>query len=480
MSKLAKNFIYNIIYQVLILILPLISAPYISRILGAEGIGTYSYTYSIVSYFVMFAMLGINNYGNRLIAQTRDDKEKLSINFWSLYILEFIITAIVLIAYIIFITFIIKEDKLMYILQFGYILSSFFDINWFFFGIEEFKITVTRNTIIKILSFVLLFIFVKTKSDIYIYTIILVISNFISNIVLWPFIFKRIKKVKISFKDIFKHLKPCIILFIPVIAVSLYKKMDKIMLGIMSTKLEVGFYENAEKIISIPLAIITALGTVMLPRMSNIIANGDEKKFKEYISKSMEFIIFLASPIVLGLISIAKEFAPVYFGNEFYKTGYLIEISSITILFISWANVIRTQYLIPKERDKEYINSVIMGAIVNLISNLLLIPKFNSIGASIGTVLAEFTVMFIQTISIKKYLPIQEYVKNNYKFLVKAIIMFCVLYHLNFVNMNKIINMILQIGVGIIIYYILNYRYIFKLINFDKIFINRRKDDKVQ
>ena len=220
MSKLAKNFIYNIIYQVLILILPLISAPYISRILGAEGIGTYSYTYSIVSYFVMFAMLGINNYGNRLIAQTRDDKEKLSINFWSLYILEFIITAIVLIAYIIFITFIIKEDKLMYILQFGYILSSFFDINWFFFGIEEFKITVTRNTIIKILSFVLLFIFVKTKSDIYIYTIILVISNFISNIVLWPFIFKRIKKVKISFKDIFKHLKPCIILFIPVIAVS--------------------------------------------------------------------------------------------------------------------------------------------------------------------------------------------------------------------------------------------------------------------
>ena len=297
---------------------------------------------------------------------------------------------------------------------------------------------------------------------------------------MWPFIFKRIKKVKISFKDIFKHLKPCIILFIPVIAVSLYKKMDKIMLGIMSTKLEVGFYENAEKIISIPLAIITALGTVMLPRMSNIIANGDEKKFKEYISKSMEFIIFLASPIVLGLISIAKEFAPVYFGNEFYKTGYLIEISSITILFISWANVIRTQYLIPKERDKEYINSVIMGAIVNLISNLLLIPKFNSIGASIGTVLAEFTVMFIQTISIKKYLPIQEYVKNNYKFLVKAIIMFCVLYHLNFVNMNKIINMILQIGVGIIIYSILNYRYIFKLINFDKIFINRRKDDKVQ
>ena len=139
MSKLAKNFIYNIIYQVLILILPLISAPYISRILGAEGIGTYSYTYSIVSYFVMF---GINNYGNRLIAQTRDDKEKLSINFWSLYILEFIITAIVLIAYIIFITFIIKEDKLMYILQFGYILSSFFDINWFFFGIEEFKITI--------------------------------------------------------------------------------------------------------------------------------------------------------------------------------------------------------------------------------------------------------------------------------------------------------------------------------------------------
>lgn len=477
MSKLAKNFIYNIIYQVLILILPLISAPYISRVLGAEGIGTYSYTYSIVSYFVMFAMLGINNYGNRLVAKTRDDKRKLSINFWSLYILEFIITTIVLILYIIFIAFIVKEDKLMYILQFGYILSSFLDINWFFFGLEEFKITVTRNAIIKILSFISIFIFVKTRSDIYVYTIILVISNFISNIILWPFIFKRVEKVKISFKDIFKHLKPCIILFVPVIAVSLYKKMDKIMLGIMSTKLEVGFYENAEKINSIPLAIITALGTVMLPRMSNIIANGNEEKFKSYISKSMEFIIFLACPIVFGLISIARKFAPIYFGIEFSKTGNLIEISAITILFISWANVIRTQYLIPKEKDKEYIISVIMGAVVNLISNLLLIPKFSSIGASIGTVLAEFTVMFIQTISIRKNLPIREYVKNNYKFLIKSIIMFCVIYSLNFININEIINILLQIVLGIIIYFILNYKYIFQLVNLDKIFTKRRNNE---
>lgn len=479
MSKLAKNFIYNMIYQMLILILPLISAPYISRILGAEGIGIYSYTYSIVSYFVMFAMLGINNYGNRLIAQTREDKEKLSINFWSLYIFEFIITTLVLIIYIFFIAFVVKEDKIMYILQFGYILSSFFDINWFFFGLEEFKITVTRNTLIKILSFISLFIFVKTKEDIYIYTSILVISNLISNIVLWPFIFKRIKRVKITPKDIFKHIRPCLILFVPVIAVSLYKKMDKIMLGIMSTKLEVGFYENSEKIINIPLAIITALGTVMLPRMSNIIANGEKKKFKEYIGKSMEFIIFLSCPIVLGLISVSKKFAPLYFGNEFLKTGNLIEISAITILFISWANVIRTQYLIPKEKDKEYIYSVIIGAMVNLISNLLLIPKFNSVGASIGTVLAEFTVMLVQTISVKKYLPIDEYIKQNYKFAIKSLIMFCCIYPLNFININEIADLILQIIFGVLIYFLLNFRYIFKLVNFDKIHTNRRNNDKV-
>ena len=196
MNNIKKNFLYNIVYQIFILILPLISAPYISRVIGAEGLGTYSYTYSIVSYFVMFAMLGINNYGNRLIAQNRDDKHKMSKKFWSLYIMEFIITTIVLIAYIFFIAFIAKEDKIMYILQLGFILGSFFDINWFFFGLEEFKITVTRNTIIKILSFISMFIFVRKRDDLYIYTIILSVSNLISNIVLWPFVIKKVEKKK--------------------------------------------------------------------------------------------------------------------------------------------------------------------------------------------------------------------------------------------------------------------------------------------
>lgn len=464
MNNIKKNFLYNIVYQIFILILPLISAPYISRVIGAEGLGTYSYTYSIVSYFVMFAVLGINNYGNRLIAQNRDDKHKMSKKFWSLYIMEFIITTIVLIAYIFFIAFIAKEDKIMYILQLGFILGSFFDINWFFFGLEEFKITVTRNTIIKILSFISMFIFVRKRDDLYIYTIILSVSNLISNIVLWPFVIKKVEKTKVSLSEILEHLKPCIILFIPVIAISLYKKMDKIMLGIMSTKTEVGFYENAEKIISIPAAIISALGTVMLPRMSNMIANGENDRFKVYIDKSMEFIMFLALPITFGLIAVSKSFAPWYFGEEFYKTGTLIAILSFTIIFTSWANVIRTQYLIPKEKDKEYIGSVIVGAIVNLIFNILMIPKLTSVGACITTVMAEFSVMFIQTMNVRKELPIKEYMKKSFKYLIKSLIMFAIIYIIQYLKINKFFIIILQVIIGCMIYFILNYKYIINLI----------------
>ena len=403
MNNIKKNFLYNIVYQIFILILPLISAPYISRVIGAEGLGTYSYTYSIVSYFVMFAMLGINNYGNRLIAQNRDDEHKMSKKFWSLYIMEFIITTIVLIAYIFFIAFIAKEDKIMYILQLGFILGSFFDINWFFFGLEEFKITVTRNTIIKILSFISMFIFVRKRDDLYIYTIILSVSNLISNIVLWPFVIKKVEKTKVSLREILEHLKPCIILFIPVIAISLYKKMDKIMLGIMSTKTEVGYYENAEKIISIPAAIISALGTV-------------------------------------------------------------IAILSFTIIFTSWSNVIRTQYLIPKEKDKEYIGSVIVGAIVNLIFNILMIPKLTSVGACITTVMAEFSVMFIQTMNVRKELPIKEYMKKSFKYLIKSLIMFAIIYIIQYLKLSKFFIIILQVIIGCMIYFILNYKYIINLI----------------
>lgn len=467
MSSVKKNFSYNLIYQILILIVPLVTAPYVSRVIGAEGQGIFSYTYSIVQYFGLFAMLGLSNYGNRTIAKNRGNKKRLSKEFWSIYILQLITSSIVMLIYIIYICVFVKQYKIYAIFQLIYMMSVFFDINWFFFGMEKFKLTVTRNIIIKLLSIVNILLFVKSKDDLILYTIIMTSTTFISNIALWPFVKKEVDFVKITVNDIRKHIKPNFILFIPVIAVSLYKIMDKVMLGSMSTIENVGYYENAEKIINILMAFITSLGTVMLPRISNLVAKGKRDEIDCYINKSMEFVMFLSIPLAFGLLAIGGNFAPIFFGNEFIVTGHIIEYLSFTIIFISWANVIRTQYLIPNEKDKEYIISVFLGAVVNFIINIILIPRYSSIGAAIGTIFAEAAVMFYQTYVVRNQLRIKRYLMYLIKFLTEGIVMFIIVKMLELWIHNIYFLLIIQVIIGGIIYMGLNYKYI--LINMKSI-----------
>ena len=469
MSSIKKNFIYNMVYQLLIIILPLITAPYVSRVLGAKGIGIYSYSYSIVYYFMMITMLGINNYGNRTIAQTRDDKKSVSKSFFEIYSIQLITGIIMLLAYLLYVVFIVNEYKLIALIQTIFIVSAIFDINWFFFGLEKFKLTVIRSTLLKILSLILIFLLVKTKNDVYIYALILSVSTLISQLLLLSFLKKEVVFTKIELKNVKSHVKPCLILFIPVIAISLYKIMDKIMLGMLTNVTEVGYYEQAEKIINIPTGLVTALGIVMLPRISNLVSKGDNKKVFDYMEKSIKFMMFLAFPICFGLIGISDKFIPIFMGDEFKKTSLLINYLAITLLFVSFANVIRKQWLVPKERDKTFTFSVILGAIVNLIINLLLIPRYKSTGACIGTIVAELSVMLYQIIAVHKELPILKYFKSCIRFFITSIIMFIIIFAIKFINVSDIIIVLIQILVGIIVYVLLNIKYINTLVDIKKI-----------
>lgn len=469
MSNPKKNFIYNVIYQILILIIPLITAPYLARVIGADGVGTYSYTYSIVYYFMLFTLLGVNNYGNRTIAKVRDSKEKRTKTFWEIYLLQLILGSIMLVAYNGYLFLFCKQYKLIAFIQSLFIVSAILDINWFFFGIEEFKKTITRNTIVKLGNLVLILLLVKSKNDLWKYTLIMSGTTCLGQLVLWNFIKKEVNFIKIKPNDVIKHIKPNLILFVPVIAVSLYKMMDKVMLGALSNVTEVGFYENAEKIVNIPMTFITALGTVMLPRMANIMANGKVDKVKEYISKSISFVMFMAFAMSFGLISIGRNFAPLYFGEEFAKSGTLIMMLALTLPFLAFANVLRTQYLIPKEKDNIYIISVSLGAITNLIMNSIFIPKFASIGACIGTISAEAIVMIYQTISVRKELPIGEHLKEIIPFLLKSFLMFLIIYPLRWLSIKSIYILILQITIGIICYGLLNIKYILSIVDINKI-----------
>lgn len=480
-----KNFVYNLIYQILILILPLVTVPYVSRVLGADGVGKYSYTYSIAYYFMICAMLGLNNYGNRAIAKVRDNKEELSKEFCGIYAFQLISSITMVVSYILYIILFNKEYKLIASIQILYVLSSVFDINWFFFGIEKFKLTITRNTLIKVLSLILIFLFVKQREDVWIYTLILAGSTLFSNIVLFSFLKKYVKFVGIKKEDVVKHIKPCFTLFLPVIAVSIYNVISKIILGSLSEISEVGYYENAVKIIQVPLSIVTALGTVMLPRTSNLISKNKDVLVKNTLSKSMTFVMFLVMPMAFGLLAIGKDFSIIFFGSEFLKTGYILKILVIDIIFISWGNVIRTQYLIPKEKDKEYTISAILGAIVNVITNLILVPKFASIGATIGNVFAEFSVVLFQSWAVRKELNLKGYFKDSVNFIIKAFIMYIgILLIGNIISKynifaiekyNVLFKLIIQVITGGIIYIGLNIKYIY--INLDiKNFIYKIKE----
>lgn len=459
-ASLKTNIIYSTVYQVLILIIPLITAPYVSRVLGATNLGIYSYTQAFANYFVLFAMLGVANYGNRSIAQVRDNPKLLSKTFWEIYVFQIFITILVSVIYIIYCFTSISKNRVIYLLQFLYVISAGFDINWFFFGIEKFKLTVTRNTIIKIINAILIFVLVKEKSDLAIYTLIMTLGTLLSTAVLFPFLPKYISFERIKIKNVIRHVKPNLVLFIPVVAISLYNIMDKLMLGYFSTTDEVAFYSNEEKIAQLPNSIIMAVGNVLMPRMSNLIAVGNQKKGLELFDKSMIFMIVSSILLAFGMGSVSDVFAPWFYGKEFAKCGVYILWLCPTIVFKSIAGSIRTQLIIPMERDNVYIFSVSAGAIINLIANYFFIPLYQGLGAVLGTVLAEGVVCIIQMFMTRDVVNYRRYLKYTFIFCFIGEAMFLVLQMIHV--QNSFVNIIVSMTVGVVIYSILSGIYFIK------------------
>ncbi|MEQ8155640.1 MAG: flippase [Clostridiaceae bacterium] len=411
--KLIKNYMYNITYQMLMMLLPLITAPYVARVLGAENVGIYSYSFSIACYFVTVAQLGIITFGNRSIAACNGDKKKINTTFSGIFCIQAVMAVFICILYLLFVIIFVEENKLIFYIQFLYVASSLIDISWLFFGLEKFKITVTRNAMIKILTVILTFILVKKHGDLWIYTTILAIGTFLGQLSLWMHFHKNAKFIKIKLKLVLAYIKPIVILFIPTVAVSVYRIMDKIMLGYMSESLsQVAFFEYSEKFMAICLGFINALGIIMIPRVSKMLAIGEREQVLKYIRISMYAISFVASAFAFGLTAVSPVLVPIYYGIEYMQCSNIIPLFSVSLIIISWANVTRSQYLIPSGKDKEYIIATCTGAVVNLMVNLVLIPKFGAVGAAIGTIFAELSVATIQTYLLRKELPFKTYAKS--------------------------------------------------------------------
>lgn len=452
MENLKKNVIYQTAYQVLITLLPIVTAPYIARILGADGLGIYSYTYSIVTYFVLVARLGIQVYGNRAIAIVRDDQTKLNQTFSDLLFIHVVVSLIVILIYFGYILLARANYKNIFIIQSLYIIGELLEVNWLFFGLEKFRLTVTRNSVIKLLTVIAVFSLVREKEDVWKYCLIMAAGMALSDIVVWIFVPKYVSLVKPNIKNAVRHLKPLISFFIPAIAVSLYKVMDKIMLGAMTNTAQVGFYENSEKIINMMLGFVTAIGTVMMPRMSNLIARGDKKEGQKLVDNSMKIISVASLGICFGIIGVSTVFAPVFFGEEFRSCNVLMSGLAVSIPFTAFANVLRTQYLIPNHKDTAYQTSVITGAAVNLVVNYLLIRTLLAGGAVIGTIVAEATVCIIQAIYSRNALPIKRYIKSSIPYIAIGLLMSILVYYIGEVLGSGVITLVLQVSAGVIVY----------------------------
>ena len=462
MKEQSKNFIFNVGYQLIMYLFPLITAAYISRVLGVENLGTYSYVSSIVTICGMFCLLGISNYGNREIAKIRDDYETRCKIFSEIFSLQLILSVIVISFYCIVVFAFNIEYKVLFIIEILNLLAIAFDISWLFFGMERFKITLTRNFLVKCVSMLFIVILVRSDKDLPVYTVIMCLSALLSQLFL-VIISRKFITFKFTIgKPLIRHLRPCLVLFIPVVAFSIYRVMDKTMIGVFSTKTELGFYENAERIINIPLMVISALGTVMLPYMAHSIHNNGEE-YKKTIKESMHLATIIATFSSVGLVVLGNDIATLIYGTAFLKSGLLIIILSVTIIASAWANVIRTQYLIPKSKDKIYVVSTIIGAIVNFICNMIFIRLYGSIGACIGTILAEFSIAIYQTISVSKELNICVYIKDFLFNFTKAIIMGIVIGCISYLVDSMYVRIISDIFVAIILFVILDRKYIFNV-----------------
>lgn len=457
-SSLKKNYAYNLLYRIVTLVTPLITSPYISRTIGADGIGRYSYSYAISQYFLIFAVLGVSDYGNRCIAKVRDSVEERNKVFSEILTLQVLLSVLMTILYLVYCVT-VAENRQLAFMQGLNVLSAMFDVTWLLFGLELFSITTLRNVTVKIGTVLLILVLVKTPDDVWKYTLIMAGGTLVGQLSVWPILRKYIRFEKPMWREVIKHLKPNLILFLPVVANNLLGYFDKIMIGNISIDAELGCYDNAEKLLSIPNSLVTALGTVMLPRVSNSVAKGELGSVKEMTQKSMLFVVFATSALAFGICAVAKEFVPLFFGPGFDLVIPLLYTLSPYIIFVSWANVLKTQVLLPNNKDMLFVFCLILGASVNVILNSYLIGISGAIGAAIATTISEGLIAVSETIALRrlKLIEFKTYLVQSIPFLVFGAFMFCIVH--NIFVVNNAITVMCKVVIGAILYLVCSYIY---------------------
>ena len=390
--KVIKNYLYNLSYQILTIILPIITVPYVTRIFTSEALGNYIFYNSIVSYFSLFAMLGIGVYGTKQIAAASD----VSSTFWNIYAIQLIASILSIFVYIIVVFSIPQMEGIVPLIVGITLFANMMDISWLFSGKEDFKKITIRNVVIRVIGVISIFTFVKSSDDLYLYVFLIVIFDFLGQFVMWVPAKKFIKRPSFNTRIMKKNLHPIVLLFLPQVAISLYVVLDRTLLGLLGSYSDVGIYEQGQKLVSILLKVVSSLGVVMLPRVANLLSERRDKEAQNMVKFSFILYNLIIFPMIFGLIAVNEVFVKLFLGQNFQDVKYVLYVIVLNIMFVGWTNILGYQVLVVRNKNKEFMLSTTIPAFVSVAVNVAVIPFFGYIGASITSVVVEILVFAIQ------------------------------------------------------------------------------------
>lgn len=410
-KSIKKNFVMNVVLTMSSFIFPLITFPYVSTILTPARYGMVTFATSIISYFNLFAQLGIPTYGIRAVAQVRDDKEELTRVTHELVFMNFVIGVLSYIVFFILLFTVprLADEKPLFIITSSMILFNCIGMEWLYKGLEQYTYITVRSILFKFIALIMMFVLIHAKSDYVIYGGISIFAASASNVLNFINAHRYIRFRPIGHYNLKRHLQPVMIFFAMSCATTIYLHLDTIMLGFMKTDTDVGYYNAAVRIKTILTSVVTSLGAVLLPRASYYVNQGKKSQFLMITKKALNFVWIVALPLTVYFILYAKE--GIYFLSSRDFTGSIepMQIIMPTILFIGLTNIMGIQILVPIGKEKYVLYSEVAGAVVDFIINLVLIPQMASSGAAIGTLAAEAVVWIVQ------YYYTKDIVKDVYK-----------------------------------------------------------------
>ena len=453
--SVSNNYIMNLLVNIFTLLVPLITTPYISRALGSESIGIYSYCLSIETYFVVLGSLGIPTYAKREIASARGDKNRLNQIFSELLTMQAAILTVAIILYALITIGFNAKYRLMFAMCGIGIVAAVFDVSWLFLGLENFKIIVRRSIVFKAICVALIFILVKKPEDLYIYALSLMLANLLCN--MWLLISAR-RYVRYQYpgiKKIFKHIKPAFFLLLPSMVTTVYAVIDKTMLGMISGNMsEVGFYEQSQKIVTLSLTLITSLGAVLMPRLAALFSEGNETEFHRYINKGVSAICFVALPLAAGCFVVSDNLVPWFYGAGFEKIVVLLKIFAPMLFFMGISDLIGVQAFVAIRKEKQLLIINIITTVINLTLNAVLIPKYLAYGAAFATMISELVKCIIFIVSGRAYLEIKPLIRTMDKYFVASVLMGLIVWlvQMKWLSASSILHTVYLIAVGGVLY----------------------------